>query len=93
MIPTTSGLIIPGMVAKQLLIPNKMEAYLGAISRWLMGNPVHAKPPNPTANVSPMIARSLFFVYPTITMNKACEKNPEKKKTFRCARLVIDQFL
>ena len=79
MIPTTTGLMIPGIVARQLLIPNKMDAYLGAISRWLIGNPVQAKPPSPTANVSPTIARSLFFVYPTITMNKACEKNPEKQ--------------
>ena len=79
MIPTTTGLMIPGIVARQLLIPNKMDAYLGAISRWLIGNPVQAKPPSPTANVSPTIARSLFFVYPTITINKACEKNPEKQ--------------
>lgn len=80
MIPTTSGLMIPGIVARQLLIPKRIEAYLGAISRWLIGNPVHAKPPNPTAKVSPIIANSLFFVYPTITINKACDKKPERKR-------------
>jgi len=78
-IPTANGLIMPGSVAKQLLIPNNIEAYLGAMSRWLIGNPVHVKPPRPTARVRPTIAKFLFLVYPTTTMKSAWEKNPENR--------------
>lgn len=87
--PTTNGLMIPGMVAKQLLIPNKILAYRGAMSRWLIGKPVQAKPPRPTANVNPTMAKSLFFVYPTRTRNEACEKNPtqQQQKKVRTNRM------
>ena len=76
--PTTSGLIIPGSVAKQLLIPNRIEAYLGAMSKWFIGKPVHVNPPKPTASVRPAIAKLLSLVYPTTTMKMACEKNPKE---------------
>ena len=45
--PTTAGPANPGMVAKQLVIPNKMPAYCGAMSKWLQLNPEKLAPLKP----------------------------------------------
>lgn len=40
------GPVIPGIVANVFVMPKRMPAYEGAISRWLMLNPEEAKPPS-----------------------------------------------
>ena len=46
--PVMTGLMMPGMVPMVLEMPMRMAAYCGAMSRWLIENPAHAKPPQPS---------------------------------------------
>ena len=48
----TMGQIIPANVPTPLLMPIKIEAYRGAMSRWLTLNPEMANPELPTAMMS-----------------------------------------
>lgn len=49
--PVMIGEMIPGIVAKVLEMPIKIEAYCGATSKWLTAKPLQAKAPKPTAIV------------------------------------------
>ena len=55
MYPVKIGETIPGMLAKQFEIPNRIDAYFGAISRWLTAKPDSENPPTATPMVSSKI--------------------------------------
>lgn len=57
MYPTTDGTMMPGTVAKVLVMPMRVPANGGAMSMWLARNPEYIPPRNIVPSVSSATAR------------------------------------
>lgn len=79
----TIGQNIPANVPKPFEMPIRIDAYLGAISRWLTLKPEIAKPEKPTAKIKQHTATKWLLVLAIMIKNSASIPKPPQLNILR----------
>ena len=81
---------MPASVPTPLDMPMRMEAHLGAMSRWLTLKPEMAKPEKPTASVKHVMAVPVDRVKAVPNRKVASKPKPPQLKILRT--IVVDKY-